>query len=656
MRTTSAAPIARARLASVFLLATALLAPAAGPAAAAEPIRDAIDAWLAPIDASPEWSARYSDITVSGDTATVSGLTFASEGGTSAFDAAFGKMTIEGYQPAAGGGWSARRVAIDRISVDSGPLMRIEVTDITLDSLAVPALPGLGFDSQRPFTSIIRTYGLAAQASLASGRVGEIKVDQTVGSEHSLVTYANTVFTNVGGGKIESMTAGPLVMTSPNPEGLLQFSIQQVETSGTDFAAFVHVFDDSQYAGGVGDRIWRTMLKSAVYRDMAVQAPGMVMTMHEMSMEDFRVRQPVQPFGALMDRTISGPPMSRSESEEMSTRYVIDLLSAFGYGRFRIQGMDIVAEGLDRFHVGEFHINDASIEGVGELGLSDLDIVDRGTGAITVHRFAFGNLVLPDENLIRQAIRADQARQEVNPLPLIPHLGYVELGGLKARETGGTPISLDRARLTMEGYVGPIPTAIALEVKGLTTPTSLADRTIRSLAQELGYTSLTSDYGFAIDWNEADSSVRLDNLHANIANLGSLSASIVLGGLTRTMIENPTDLGGAISGLLFNTATLRVTDDSLLGRILERQAKEMNVTADAFREQIASAIPFTLMVLRNSGFQAKIGAPLQNFIRNGGSLTLTATPKAAVPFTQVLETARTAPQSLPDLLSIDIVQ
>jgi hypothetical protein len=84
------------------------------------------------------------------------------------------------------------------------------------------------------------------------------------------------------------------------------------------------------------------------------------------------------------------------------------------------------------------------------------------------------------------------------------------------------------------------------------------------------------------------------------------------------------------------------------------QAGKLKITPEQFRKQIAGAVPFFLLMLKNSAFQQKIAPALQQFLLNGGAMTLTAKPTRPVPFLQLIETANTSPEKLPDILAVEL--
>ena len=98
-----------------------------------------------------------------------------------------------------------------------------------------------------------------------------------------------------------------------------------------------------------------------------------------------------------------------------------------------------------------------------------------------------------------------------------------------------------------------------------------------------------------------------------------------------------------------------VKDGSIVDRAIAMEAKKKGQTPEKYREDLAGAMPLTLMlVLKNPGFQEKLAPALQAFIRTPGTMTLTAAPATPVPLTKIIAAAESDPRSLPTLLSIDV--
>ena len=80
----------------------------------------------------------------------------------------------------------------------------------------------------------------------------------------------------------------------------------------------------------------------------------------------------------------------------------------------------------------------------------------------------------------------------------------------------------------------------------------------------------------------------------------------------------------------------------------------LQVNREDIVAQLNGALPFMLNALNNPSFQEKVAKAAQTFLSDPKSITITASPAAPVPFQQIMGSAMTAPQSLPDTLALDV--
>ena len=236
-------------LAGVFLLAFPVALHAE------EPVETALKGFVAGIDASPTWTAAYRGLTYdpATETATLSGLSLKTETGNVTIDVE--TITVAGYQAAADGGFAAHAVTADGGTVNSG-FLKISLSNLALDDVAVPSLAGVAYDPGKPFTSLVRFYSEILKARLAHGRISSIAVIEKINQMTSRITYENFTIDDLKDGRIGSVHAGPLTLQAPAPEGLVGMTVGSVEAHGIDIGAMLRVYNPDAYAGGVGDMVW----------------------------------------------------------------------------------------------------------------------------------------------------------------------------------------------------------------------------------------------------------------------------------------------------------------------------------------------------------------------------------------------------------------
>ncbi|WP_018184349.1 hypothetical protein [Kaistia granuli] len=645
----------RHRLLAVGVSAAAMTASL--PALAEEPVETAIRGWVAALDASPNWVAGFAELSYdeSQRAATIRNLTIRSETLATKIEISFGTLGVTGYAETSDGGFKAIELSADDSKIVVGDIADVKMRDIRVDNLSVPSFANFVFDPARAFTSVVKGLSIAAKTSIDSIRIGHVESTQSAEGQTSKASYGSYELKGMADGKIDQVTLGPVSQEMPSPDGLVTFKVDKIEARKYDLDALIAVLDPDRFVGGVGDGKWRDVLGLEVYSNFAVDVPGASVRVGSFEAENLRVRQPKRSFSELFDTLFAKPDMSEDDMAQLARDHIAGLFSVVGVGALRMNDLDITAPEVERFHLGDFHINDFSSDGIGEIGLSDLDAAVQDKGSIGAERLAIGGFKFPDPDLLVQAIYASERGIDVNPLPLVPTFGFAEAINFDVTQSGKKLGSVDRARTDLSDYIGPVPTKIVTDIRGLDLDLSqIEDRRAREMIRGLGYDRLMADYGFKIAWREADESVTIDSFRLAIKDMATVTMDATLTGLTRRAIEDPKALEAALPSLLFTRGKLAIEDKSIVERAVGMQAKKMNVEPDKFRQQIAGALPLFLMVLKNPGFQAKLAPALQAFIKAPGTMTITAAPATPIPVLQLIDAAENTPQKLPDLLQVEI--
>jgi hypothetical protein len=645
----------RVRLFAVGVSAAAMTASL--PALAETPIETTIRNWVSALDASPNWVAGFSELSYDENqrTVTLRNLTIRSETLATKMEVTFGTIGITNYAEAADGGFRATGITVDSSKMTFGDMGSATLADIRVENLAVPSFVNFVFDQNRIFTSLAKGWGIVAKASVDSIRVGRIEATETTEGQTSVASFGSYELKGMANGIIDQVTLGPVSQEMPSPDGLLKFTIDKIEARKYDLDAVSAVLDPDRYVGGVGDGKWRTVLGLEVYRNFSIEMPGASIRMGSFEMENLRMRQPKQSFADLFDTLLSKSELTDEDTERLLSGNIAGLFSFVGVGAMRLNDLDITAPEIERFHLGDFHINDFSSDGIGEIGISDLDVAVQDKGSLGAERLAIGGFKFPSPEVIMSSALAATVGIDFDPMAIIPTMGFAEAVGVDVTQAGKKLGAVDRARIDLGDYIGPVPTSITSEMRGLDLDLSqIDDRRARDIIKGLGYDRLVADYGFRLAWREADESLILDGFKLAIKDLATMNVDATLTGLTRQAIEDPKQLEGALASLLFTRGKLAIEDKSIVDRAIGMQATKMKVEPDKFRQQIAGALPLFLMVLKNPGFQAKLAPALQAFIKAPGTMTITAEPTTPVPVTTLMETAETAPQKLPDLLQVEI--
>jgi hypothetical protein len=182
----------------------------------------------------------------------------------------------------------------------------------------------------------------------------------------------------------------------------------------------------------------------------------------------------------------------------------------------------------------------------------------------------------------------------------------------------------------------------------------LPNRTLASLLTTFGYEHVAADGGVKLAWNEASQSVAIDGLRFDMKNMGLLTGSAALTGLTRQALEQSGSVVDALPGATLTGGSFAFKDESLIENGLAYRAKAAGADPEKLRKQLATALPFMLGFLGNPDFQKQVAPVLKAFLLTPGTLTAKLSPPAPVPIAAISKSVVSAPQDLPNLLGITV--
>ncbi|MEO8667097.1 MAG: hypothetical protein ABI399_01160 [Bauldia sp.] len=636
------------------LLALALSPFLAGAAAAqASPVADII-AWVSAIDASPDWAAGFLSASYDATTRTVQLSDFALRAEHGAVALTIDKLSIVDYALAPDGGFTAASIKTAGGTAELG-LMKFAVSDVDLTGIAVPAISAIVYDPQRPFTSQLKFLTGLARSRLDHGRIGVLSLIETFGGVNSRIAYQNFVIEHVAGGKIGSMRAGPMTVQAPAPEGLATITVGAAQTTDMDLPAFLRVYDPEAYAGGVGDLAWHLAVGHAGYRDYTMELPDITIKMAAIDFEKLSLRQPKTSFADYLDRRMTRIDTPAATRDPRDDAGLAAMISAFGVGRFSVDGFTINAEGIDKLGFSGFHVAGLSSDAVAEIGLDGFEAAIAGQGSIKLGHFALGKARLPGAESVIAALRTAGDGGDVNFSALVPEFGRVEIGGVLVDSPEFPHIALGRLDLDLANYVGKVPTSVTADIAGLDMPTRmLPNRMLSGLLGTFGYDRVEADAGVKLTWDEAGQTVKVDDLRFDMKDMGLLTGSAAFSGLSRQALEQSGSVIDALPTTVLTGGSFTFKDESLIEKGLAYRAKAAGADPEKLRKQLATAVPFMLGFLGNPPFQKEVGPVLKAFLLAPGTITATLAPPAPVAIPDISKTILSAPQDLPTLLGINV--
>jgi hypothetical protein len=112
-----------------------------------------------------------------------------------------------------------------------------------------------------------------------------------------------------------------------------------------------------------------------------------------------------------------------------------------------------------------------------------------------------------------------------------------------------------------------------------------------------------------------------------------------------------------LEDIAFEEARIVYEDRSATDRALRYFAQQQGADPETLRQETADAIPLTLRIaIENEGLRAKIAPALKAFLLKPGRLTVTLRAKEPLPLAAVVAIAGLAPETLSEVLDINVEQ
>ncbi|MCR4283030.1 MAG: hypothetical protein NUV72_08405, partial [Bauldia sp.] len=608
-----------------------------------------LKSWVASIDETPGWRASYSGLSSdpAGGRTTLYGLDVRSK--QPGFSVHFDSVAVTGFIPSTDGTLAATEVAFDGGEIGVG-FVAVGITNARFKDFSLPSAESFAWSDTRPFVAMVKAVAPLAKVRMSSGRIGSVVLMEEIDGVRSRISYNQIAIDNWADGKIASIKAGPLKTESPAEEPLTAIAVAGVEAHDIDLDAMLALYDPDRYVGGVGDKVWHTAVGSATYRDMIAAVPGASVRIGEASLEDFRVRQPKAGIEALFDIGMSQ--VSDPSADPTDALKALELLTAYGVGKFELRDLDVRGTGIERVRMGKFSLTDFSSDRIGEFAIEGVEGAISGQGTVTLGRVAVGDLVPPPLEAVIAAAKADAAGGDVDVSSVLPTIGFVEVAGIDVALGAAPRTRLARFRVDLDNYVGPVPTSVTLGLADADVAVALIeDAKTRRMLADLGYDRVRIDAALNMDWSEAGD-IAVKEFRLAMRDVGSLSGDITLTGIRPSEIDN-LQQDAALEKLSLVRGSLTVTDDSIVGRGLAVQARQLKADPDKFRQQFVMGLPFMLTFLGDMDLQKQLAPVLQTFIRTtGGSITALAGPVQPVPLTLIAAAGGSAPFALLKMLSV----
>lgn len=301
-------------------------------------------------------------------------------------------------------------------------------------------------------------------------------------------------------------------------------------------------------------------------------------------------------------------------------------------------------------------ISDVTPNSIGQVKVEGLHGAIEGDDAvIDLGTFELANIAWPSARTFVEVAEADE--DDIATLMKgVPTVGLLAVSGIKviADELPG-PIALDEFRIAMEDHIGPIPTRIEHNISGLSYATEMVEEPqMREVLERLGIKQMNSSQDFVIAWDEATQDLRIEKLNVVLEGGLNLSADITLGGIPRSVFEDPSQAEALIATATFKSAQIELLDSPLVPALVDMQAEQAGLDGEMLSSMMIDGLLQGLGPVATTDFAVELAAAAKSYATKAGDLRVTFAPSAPVPLMQVGGLAALAPQEIPGVLGASV--
>lgn len=515
--------------------------------------------------------------------------------------------------------------------------------------LAWPALPALPNDPQKPVTQYLPLAKLLLDVKVDRMAVASIETRQTgVPGMDAVTRYEDYVILNQADGRIEEYSVGRVVQSQPFPTpgstepNMIEVSTGRQVARGTDLMPILSLL------GQGTDPTRKTVMADQSVVDVVIKGKDFEATIASLTAEDLGVTD-TTPLRVLpmLDAVV----LDQSPDEMEILTAALEAYAAFYFGKMEINGVKVTAPEVNGT-LARTTLRDLSSKGIGEFSIDGLSGEVTGEGKLKLDRVALADLEFPSLMSLIEIGMTDGDPSITQSLAARPLIGLFEIVGfnLDAPSLGGE-INVDEYRQTERGHINRIPTDIGLSMRGIRFPVSLIEEPeARSVFEAMNLTDVVIDQNLKVTWNEATGDLALEDLSVTLKDGGSFKMNFVLGNVSRALFETPEMAQLAIAGATVKSAMVSSSDAKIVRAMLEKQAKDANLSADTLAMGLADTAANDMGPLAATRFGKELIEALRVFLMDPKEIVIDIAPEKPVPVTQLIG-MMASPNAIPDLLN-----
>jgi hypothetical protein len=476
------------------------------------------------------------------------------------------------------------------------------------------------------------------------------------------LVYKDIALQGLVAGAIANLTVASAAQTtaggSPKTASTVHFGKMAIE--GIDFGAYAAWLDDSLAAAAPQE-------KRLVYKSFSVDGLSAVTGEGTFSMErlaggDVKIGPPrMKPsdFMTLIGKMQADPNFAEKSPQEVVT-FLKGVLGAFEIGNFQMTGLKFGETGKPPATIGLMRVENFAGSRIGEIRLGNMAFTDERDGtSLNLGSFAIRGFDIVDIELMLDRIAQGQSPDSLTPQQFPkPRITGIALADLDVTVPGKGKFTIGGITLDTPDWVGFSPVTVKGRIEGFSMPVdAIEEANSRDQFKALGLDNLTINSAVDLAWKESDETMALGPVTLDIDGVGEAAVSGAVGGVPKSVFENPQTAEQAIATLDFRGLTVSLQDGGAFAKLIETAAKEQGMTRDALAQQTAQQIQGGMIALLGMEDAAKtISTAVKAFMENPKSLKVVIgvlEPIPAIAFMKVSEGDRDALSAIKKSVKIE---
>jgi hypothetical protein len=219
------------------------------------------------------------------------------------------------------------------------------------------------------------------------------------------------------------------------------------------------------------------------------------------------------------------------------------------------------------------------------------------------------------------------------------------------------PVAIATVGMTIDATDDGTPRDFTMKIGGIKVPAAIFDKhpQQKAVLDALGYGDLNSSFDVEAGYDTAKDTLTLRSLTLSTDGVATLGIQARISGISlgKALTDGGSSVESESNGKL-ESLEIRFDNAGVVERALDMQAKMMGASREDVVNQLSGALPFMLNMIGNQGFQDKVATAAIAFLKSPKSITVVAAPTNPVSFKAISDAAINAPQTLPDILVVDI--